>query len=140
MVEGKSAVMPLSFKVQIKHITRTPLKWGTLCLWIPCGSKNKGPQSWKNKKTKKSVYVRKWKIFSFFQLWRIVFLESVGGQRHNVPHFKGLVMLYLDFEAQRRHSTFTFLHVPLKQAFLEGKMAKCPRTFAGNCMSRILHT
>ena len=47
----------------------------------------------------------------------------MGAQRHNVPHFKGLIMLYLDFEAQGRDSTFAFCQALLKKAILEGKRA-----------------
>ena len=50
----------------------------------------------------------------------------MGVQRHNVPHFKGLIMLYLDFEAQGRGSTFTFCHAHLKKAILLFKMARVP--------------
>ena len=38
--------------------------------------------------------------------------------RHNVPHFEGLIMLNLDFEAQGHGSTFTFCHGHLKKAIL----------------------
>ena len=48
----------------------------------------------------------------------------MGVQRHNVPHFKGLIMLYLDFEAQGRGSTFTLCHSYLKKAILLHKMAR----------------
>ena len=48
-------------------------------------------------------------------------MEPPGVQRHNVPHFKGLIMLYLDIEAQGRGSTFTLCHALLKKAILEGK-------------------
>ena len=51
-------------------------------------------------------------------LKRLVFLEPLGVQRRNVPHFKGLIMLNLDFEAQGRGSTFTFCHGHLKKAIL----------------------
>ena len=47
-----------------------------------------------------------------------MFLEPVGFQRHNVPHFKGLIMFYLDFGAQGRGSTFTFCLTYLKKAIL----------------------
>ena len=50
----------------------------------------------------------------------------MGVQRHNVPHFKGLIMLYLDFGAQGRGSTFTFCHAHLKKAILLHKMARVP--------------
>ena len=49
-------------------------------------------------------------FFSFFQLWMLVFLEPLEVQRHNVPDFKGLINGNLDFEAQGRDSTFTFVH------------------------------
>ena len=47
--------------------------------------------------------------------------EQVGVQRHNVHDFKGLIMLYSDFEAQGRDSIFTFHHAHLKKTVLEGK-------------------
>ncbi len=50
--------------------------------------------------------------------------EPVGVQRHNVPNFKGLIMLYLDFDGQGRGSTFTFCHGHLKKAILLHKMAR----------------
>ena len=50
----------------------------------------------------------------------------MGVQRHNIPHFKGLIVLDLDFEAQGRGSTFTFCHAHLKKAILLHKMARVP--------------
>ena len=50
----------------------------------------------------------------------------MGVKRHNVPDFKGLIVLYLDFEAQGRGSTFTFCHAHLKKAILLHKMARVP--------------
>ena len=50
------------------------------------------------------------------------FIEPVGIQRHNVPHFKGLIMLYLDFGDQGCGSTFTFCHVHLTKAILLHKI------------------
>ena len=55
--------------------------------------------------------------------WTLAIIESVGVQRSNVPHFKGLIMLCLDFETQGRDSTFTFCHAHLKKAILLFKMA-----------------
>ena len=72
-----------------------------------------------------SVLLPKRTFFSFFQLWRLAILEPVGVQRPNVPHFKGLIMLYLDFEAQRRGSTFTFCHAQLKRPFYSIKWLGC---------------
>ena len=39
-------------------------------------------------------------------------------QRHTVPHFKGLIELYLDLQAQGRDSTFTICHALVKRAIL----------------------
>ena len=57
-------------------------------------------------------------FFSIVQLWRLVFLEPLGVQRRNVPHFKGLINAKVDLEAQGRDSTFTFCHAQLKKAIL----------------------
>ena len=42
----------------------------------------------------------------------------MGGQKHNVPHFKGLICAKVDLEAQGRESTFTFCYAQLKKAVL----------------------
>ena len=63
------------------------------------------------------------RTFSCFQLWRLAIFEPVRVQRHNVPHLKGLITFYLDFEAQGRGSTFIFCHSHLKKAILLHKMA-----------------
>ena len=63
-------------------------------------------------------------FFSFVQLWRLAILKPVIVQRHNVPHFKGLIMLNLYFEAKRHGSTFTFCHGHLKKAISLGKSQK----------------
>ena len=49
---------------------------------------------------------------------QLAILELDGVQTRNVPHFKGLTMLNLDFEAQGRGSSFTFCHGHLKKAIL----------------------
>ena len=59
-------------------------------------------------------------LFFFFQLCRLVFLEPMGVQRHTVPHFKGLIELYLDLQAQGRDSIFTFCHAQLKKVQVAG--------------------
>ena len=51
-------------------------------------------------------------------------MEPLGVQRHNVPHFKGLIMLYMDFQAEGCGSAFTFSHAHLKKAILLHKMAR----------------
>ena len=50
----------------------------------------------------------------------------MGVQRRTVPHFNGLIELYLDLQAQGRDSTFTFRHALVKKAILEGKRATVP--------------
>ena len=76
------------------------LKLGTLRLWTPTGFKMASRQSWKNEKT--SVLLVKQTFSLIFQLWRLTILKPFGVQRRNVPHFKGLIILNLDFEAQGR--------------------------------------
>ncbi len=50
----------------------------------------------------------------------------MGIQRRNIPHFKGLIMLYLDSKVQGRDSTFTIHHAHLKKAILLHKMTRVP--------------
>ena len=63
VVEGKSAVTLLSFKIQALF---GPLEWGTVCLWTPSCSKNTSYPSWKNKK-KSSISLLKQPFFNFFK-------------------------------------------------------------------------
>ena len=121
------------------------LKWGTLCLWTPTGSKMASRQSWKNEKKVRlksatqllrhsSTLVRKSLLgrisFTYFQLWRLAIFEPVGVQRHKVPHFKGLISANLNLRAQGCDSTFTFCHVLLKKAILLNKRPKVSYSFS----------
>ena len=63
-------------------------------------------------------------FLSFFKLCQLTIFEPEGVHRHNVPHFKGLILLNLDFEAQGRGSTFTFCHGHLNKAILLHKRAR----------------
>ena len=56
--------------------------------------------------------------FFFFQLWRLILFKPLWVQRRYVPHFEGLIYGKVEPEAQRRDSTFTFLHTLLKKAIL----------------------
>ena len=47
---------------------------------------------------------------------RLVFLDQLGVQKRNVPHFKGLIYAKVELEAQGRDSTFTICHALLKIA------------------------
>ena len=86
-----------------------PFKWGTQRFWASTGSKMTSRQSWTM-----SVLVVKWTVFLFFQLWQPAILEPVGVQRHNVPHFKGLIVLNLDWRSSR-----AWQHFYLPPRFLE---------------------
>ena len=57
-------------------------------------------------------------------MFRIVFLEPLGFQRHYVPHFKGLISGNLEPRAQGRDGTFTFCHALVEKAILHLKEAK----------------
>ena len=62
-------------------------------------------------------------FFSFFQLWRLIFLEPLGVQRCYVPHFEGLINGKGEPEAQGSDNTFTFNHALVKKAILLHKRA-----------------
>ena len=49
--------------------------------------------------------------------------ETVGAHRHNVPYFKVLIMVNLDFEAQGHGSTNSLYHALLKKRRFIGKTA-----------------
>ena len=98
------------------------LKWGTLLLLTPTGFKMARRQNWKNEKM--SVLLVKQTFSLIFQLWRLPILKPFRDQRRNIPHFKGPIMLNLDFEAQGRGSTFTLCNDHLKKAISLGKLQK----------------
>ena len=52
--------------------------------------------------------------------------QSQTIEKSTKTHFKGLIVLYLDVEAQGRDSTFTFSHTQLKKAILLHKRAIGP--------------
>ena len=115
-------VLPRPWASKPKLSMIIPLKWGALRLWTSTGSKMASHQIWKIEK--RSVLLLNQTFFSFFQLWRLAILKPIGVHRHNVPHFKGLILLNLDFEAQGRGSTFTPCHAHLKKAISLGKLQK----------------
>ena len=53
----------------------------------------------------------------------VCILDSVVLQRHTVPHFKGLIKLNLDSEAQGHGSTISLYHALLKKRRFIGKRA-----------------
>ena len=62
------------------------------------------------------------RVFLIVQLWRTAILKPVGVQRHNVHHFKGLIVLYLDSRSSRAWQHFYLLPRPLEKAILLHKM------------------
>ena len=60
-------------------------------------------------------YSSKMDVFLFFQIWRLAILEPVGILSHNVPHFKGLIVLYLDSRSSRAWHYFYLLSQPFKK-------------------------
>ena len=79
------------------------------------------------------VLVLKRTFFSFFQLWWLAILEPVGVQRHNVPHFKGLIVLYLDSRSSRAWQHFYLPPRPLEKGHFTPKMAKVAYIFLHDC-------
>ena len=57
--------------------------------------------------------------FFGFSTLTLAFLEPLGVQRRNVPHFKGLIYAKLELEVQRRDSTFTICQPLLKKTILD---------------------
>ena len=111
-------------------------KWGTLCIWTPTGSKMASRQSWKNERKSPSRYGNRLKtdILSYFQLWHLAILEPVGVQIRNVPHFKGLIVLYLDLRISRAWQYIYPPPRPLEKGHFTPKTAKCPRIGVPKCM------
>ena len=103
-------VLPRPWASKSKLSMIRPLKWGTLRLWTPNGFKMASRQSWKIKEN--VCFTSKTDVFSFFQLWRLAILKPVGVHRHNVPHFKGLIMLYLDSSNSNAWQHFYLLPRP----------------------------
>ena len=128
--ESKSAATLLSFKIQIKQDQTFKMRYimSMNFNWFQNGQ----PSIWKIKENVRLT--SKTDVFSFFQIWRLAILKPFGVQRRNVPHFKGLIMLNLDFEAQGRGSTFTLCHDHLKKAISLGKLQKV----GSNC-KRLYH-
>ena len=87
-----------------------------------------GRQIWKNERKSSSKYGNPLTtdILSYFQLWRLVIFEPVGVQRHNVPHFKGLISADSNPRAQGHDGTFTFCHALVKKSILHLEMATVP--------------
>ena len=72
-------------------------------------------QSWTIKKnirvsTKTAVF------FAIVQIWRTAILEPVGVQRHNVPHFKGIIKLYMDVKSSMTWHHFYYGSRPLEKS------------------------
>ena len=70
--------------------------------------------------------VRLSKEDGFRRLWRLAIFEPVGVQRHNVPHFKGLISADSNPRAQGHDGTFTFCHALVKKSILHLEMATVP--------------
>merc|ERR1712016_554984 len=73
---------------------------------------------------KKSVLIVKRTFFSFFQICRPAILEPVGVQRHNVQHFKGLIVLNLDSRSSRTWQHFYPPPRPLEKSHFTPKKGK----------------
>ena len=93
-------------------------------------------QSSKNERKSPSKYGNPLEtdILSYFQLWRLAILQPVGVQRHNVPHFKGLIVLYLDSRSSRAWQHFYLLSRPWEKGHFTPKTAKCPRISVPKCI------
>ena len=77
--------------------------------------------------------------FFFFQLWRFVKDEPLGVQGRNVSHFKGLIDSDWKSLSSRVVREYYYLPRLLEKGHFTPYTAKCPRTFAANCMSDLLN-
>ena len=113
VVESKSAVTPLSFK-------NSTAAW--LDLWnevhyvseLPLVPKIRAVKLDRSKKI--FVLIVNRTFFSIVQLWRLVFLEPVGVQRHTVPHFKGLINVDWKSSSSRSWQYFFLALRPLEKS------------------------
>ena len=94
-------------------------------------------QSWKNERKSPSRYGNRLKtdILSYFQLWRLAILEPVGVQRHNIPHFKGLIVLYLYLRSSRAWHHFYYWPRPLEKSHFIPINGVCTVCFFHHCTS-----
>ena len=83
-----------------------------------------------------SVQVRKLDCFSFLKLGRLVFLNPVGVQRDNVPHFKGLIEPEWNQIRPGVWQHFYSLPRPFENGYFTSKTAKCPGIKVLKCMSQ----
>ena len=74
-----------------------------------------------------------------FQLWRLAIFKPVGVQRHNVPHFKGLIILHLDFWSSRAWQYFYYLPRPLEKGHFTPKNGYCVVFCEYSCIDRLAH-
>ncbi len=74
----------------------------------------------KRKKVRLSTPLLRRISFTHFQLGRLAVFEPVGVQRHNVPHFNGLIVLYLNSRSLKAWQHF-YCHGIRKRPFLHLK-------------------
>ena len=79
--------------------------------------------------------VRLSKEDGFRRLWRLAIFEPVGVQRHNVPHFKGLIVLYLDLRSSRAWHHFYYWPRPLEKSHFIPINGVCTVCFFHHCTS-----
>ena len=74
------------------------------------------------------------RIQTLMQLTQI--LEFLHDWNWNVPHFKGLIALYLDSRSSKAWQHFYLLSRPLEKGHFTPKTAKCPRISVTKCMQK----
>ena len=99
-----------------------------------CIQKKLGPREVRKTIEKNVSFSTKMEVlFLIVRIWKLIILELVEVQTHNVPHFKGLIVLYLDVQAQGRDTTFSFHHAHLKKAVLYRKNRDRSDIFLSQC-------
>ena len=90
--------------------------------WFQNGQPSKLEEQKKVRLSKESILRQNFR--SYFKLWRPASLEPLGVQRHNVPHFKGLIVLYLDSRSSRAWQQFYLPPRPFEKGHFREKKGK----------------
>ena len=116
----------------ILKILNRSLKWGTVRLWTPTGSKDTSRQSWTLKKNVR--FSTKTNFFFNVHFWRLVSLLPVGVQRRAVPHFKDLFKIFKMRYSMSLYSNGIIFKFRFQKSRFTHKNRKWADTFLSQCI------
>ena len=131
MVEGNSAPMPLSLRIQIKLDQTFKMRYSMSLNyhWI----QKYHLSNLKFRKKSLSLVV-KGTFFLNFQLWRLAFFDPVGVQRHNVPQIKGLIKPDWNQKRLRLWQHYFKLPRPLEKTPFHREKGNHTKSFVLGCI------